>query len=65
MVIADCLENRFEPLANSAQPQCLFPVANVPTIHYVVENLLENQVPDILIAVKSGNQKIMSKFIRE
>ena len=55
LVVADCLENHFEPLENSDCPQALFPVANVPSLHYVIEMLVMSQIKDIVVAVKSSN----------
>ena len=49
LIIADCYENKFVPLSNTKTPQCLFPVANVPNLHYVIEFLMMNQIKEIII----------------
>lgn len=42
LVVADCLDGRFEVLEHDYLPQSLFPVANVPHIRYIIEFLLMN-----------------------
>ena len=40
--MADCFENKLQPLANNNYPQCMFPLANVPVLHYIMEFLISN-----------------------
>ena len=58
MIISDCFDNRLEPLSNSKLPQCLFSVANVPNLHYVIEFLLMNQIKEIIISSKHNRELI-------
>ena len=48
-----------EPLTNSKQPQCLFSVANVPNLHYVIEFLVMNQIKEIIISSKQNRDLIL------
>ena len=56
LIVADCLDNHFEPLENVKSPQALFPVANVPCLHYVIETLANSQITNIIVAAKSNNK---------
>ena len=50
VVIADSLENKFEPLADLEVPQCLLPVANRELIDYSIKLLEQNEIKNICIA---------------
>ena len=50
LIIADSFDSKFAPLENAKTPKCLFPIANVPNLHYVIEFLVMNEVKEIIIA---------------
>ena len=50
-----------EPLSNAQNPQCLFPVGNIPNINFVIEFLLMNQVKHIIISTKSSRDLLVKK----
>ena len=45
-------------MSNSNTPQCFFPVANVPNLHYIIEFLIINKVKEIIIASRYHRDKI-------
>ena len=50
MIVAESFQMKFKPVSHE-RLKCMFPVANVPIIHYVIEFLLTNKVTEIFIAV--------------
>lgn len=62
MIIADSFQKKFRP-ASHERIKCLFPLANVPILHYVIEFLLMNKVNEIFIASTTQRSQIDS-FIK-
>jgi len=58
LIIADSFDYKFGPLDNIKTPKCLFPLANVPNLHYVIEFLIMNQIKEIIIASSQHRNKI-------
>ena len=60
IIVADCFNSKFGPLNNPEEdcPLCLFDVANVPTLHYIIEFLISNNVNEIIIPSKSNKDRI-------
>ena len=58
VVIADSFDNHFASMSNSNTPQCLFPIANVSNLHYIIEFLVLNKVKEVIIATKYHQDKI-------
>lgn len=52
---------RFLPATKNV-PKELLPVLNKPTIHYIVENLVEAGIKDIIIVTRFGNHAIEDYF---
>lgn len=52
---------RFLPATKNV-PKELLPVLNKPTIHYIVENLVEAGIKDIIIVTRFGNHSIEDYF---
>ena len=49
MIIAESFQKKFRPVSHE-RLKCMFPVANVPLLHYVIEFLRMNKVTEIFIA---------------
>jgi len=49
VIIAESFQKKFKP-ASHEKLKCMFPVANVPILHYAIEFLLMNKVTEIFIA---------------
>ena len=62
MIIAESFQKKFRPLSHE-KLKCMFPVANVPLLHYVIEFLLMNKITEIFIASCSMRSQIDS-FIK-
>jgi translation initiation factor eIF-2B subunit epsilon len=62
VIIAESFQKKFRPLSHERM-KCLFPLANVPLIHYVIEFLLMNKVTEIFIAV-STHRAQMDAFLK-
>eukprot|EP00347_Sterkiella_histriomuscorum_P009530 403340855 len=61
VIIAESFQNKFKPVSHE-KLKCLFPLANVPMLHYVIEFLLMNKVTEIFIAVCIHRSQI-DKFL--
>ena len=57
------LGTRFLP-ATKAQPKEMLPVFNKPTIQYVVEEVVESGIDDIIIITGKGKRSIEDHFDR-
>jgi translation initiation factor eIF-2B subunit epsilon len=57
VIVADSFSTKFKPVSHELL-KCLFPVANVPLITYVIEMLIMNNVTDIYIASCTHRAKL-------
>ena len=63
LIIADNFENKFKPLCNKSNPSCLFPIANVPNLCYIIEFLIMNNIKKIVIATSEHREKL-DQFVK-
>jgi translation initiation factor eIF-2B subunit epsilon len=49
VIVAESFQLKFRPISHE-KAKCMFPIANIPNIHYVIEFLLNNKVTEIFIA---------------
>ena len=49
ILIAESFQSRFKPMSHE-HPKALFPLANVPVIHYAIQFLVLNNITNIVIA---------------
>jgi translation initiation factor eIF-2B subunit epsilon len=59
VIVVESFQKKFKPVSHE-KLKCLFPVANVPILHYVIEFLLMNKVTEIFIAVCTHRAQIDS-----
>lgn len=57
VIIADSFATKFRPLSDDT-PKCLFPVATVPLIQYVIEMLERNKIIDYTVCVRRNYKQI-------
>ena len=55
------LSTRFLP-ASKAVPKCMFPVVDKPILQYLVEELSECGITDILLLIGRNNETVMNHF---
>ena len=67
ILVADCLENSFEPLDGQEIPQTMFPIANVPNLQYVIEMLVMSQITEIFLVARASNgyRDKLKAFVKE
>jgi translation initiation factor eIF-2B subunit epsilon len=49
VIIAESFQRKFRPVSHEIL-KCMFPVANIPNLHYVIEFLIMNKVTEIFVA---------------
>ena len=64
LIVADSFENKFVPLSNPKTPQCLFPVANVPNLHYIIEFLMMNSIKEIIVTCRHNFREVIRAFVK-
>jgi translation initiation factor eIF-2B subunit epsilon len=63
VIVADTFLNKFTPISRE-MPRALFPICNVPNLHYVIEFLIMNGINHIIVAAKQGHREALKDQVR-
>lgn len=70
MIVADTFLTKFSPVSKETprvrefNAQALFPVCNVPNLHYVIEFLVTNEIRNIYVAAKLEHRKALVDAVK-
>lgn len=62
MIVAESFQKKFRPISHETL-KCMFSIANIPNLHYVIEFLIMNKVTEVFIATTVHSKQI-STFLK-